>query len=64
MDIDRRDFMKLAGVGGIVLVSALGGRILGSYAAKTGRVQFRAAFGYPHVRTVRYGISELAIPGA
>ena len=30
MEIDRRDFMKLAGLGGIVFASGLGGRILGA----------------------------------
>src|SRR3989449_11020847 len=30
MDIDRRDFMKLAGLGGIVFASGLGGKILGA----------------------------------
>jgi len=30
MEIDRRDFMKLAGLGGIVFASGLGGKILGA----------------------------------
>src|SRR5437667_9800439 len=34
MEIDRRDFMKLAGLGGVVFASGLGSRILGAKRTK------------------------------
>jgi hypothetical protein len=40
MDIDRRDSMKLAGVGGIVFASGSGGRILGAMRQKQEEFNF------------------------